>query len=519
MKRTLALFFLIFLVLQVFPQFPNIMIGNLYAPEETSIAINPKNPDQVVAAANIDSYYYSDDGGTTWQWGCITSGYGVWGDPCLITDTCGNFYFIHLSNTNPGGSFIDRIVCQKSVNGGVGWSDGTFLGLNGTKAQDKPWAINDPATNNIYVCWTQFDEYGSPSTSDSSVILFSRSTDAGATWCTPKRISRVAGDCLDSDNTVEGSVPAVGPAGEIYVAWAGPEGLVFNRSLDQGVTWMDTNVFISDIPGGWDFAVPGIYRGNGLPITCCDLSNGPYRGHVYVNWSDQRNGTDDTDVWFIKSTDGGMTWGERKRVNDDLPGKQQFFTWMTVDQVTGVIYFVFYDRRAYDNNLTDVYLAVSRDGGETFTNLKLSESPFLPYQSVFFGDYTGISAFNNRIRPVWTRLDGAQLSVWTTLSDSIFTGSYEKPGSMVSLTLEQNYPNPGKDFTYFSYKVHKPSTITMTICDLYGRELIRLQDRKPVSPGKYVEYFDISGSGLKPGVYFLMLLDDEQSSRVKIIIE
>ena len=77
-----------------------------------------------------------------------------------------------------------------------------------------------------------------------------------------------------------------------------------------------------------------------------------------------------------------------------LQGKQQFFTWMTVDQATGFIYIVFYDRREHPNEMTDVYLAVSRDGGETFENMKISESPFDPMSSVFFGDYTNISACN-----------------------------------------------------------------------------------------------------------------------------
>ena len=70
---------------------------------------------------------------------------------------------------------------------------------------------------NIYVTWTQFDRYGSADPLDSSIILFSRSLYAGQSWSTPIRINKVAGDCIDSDNTVEGAVPAVGPNGEIYV--------------------------------------------------------------------------------------------------------------------------------------------------------------------------------------------------------------------------------------------------------------------------------------------------------------
>jgi len=519
LHRSTGIFlFFLFLGNMVFAQFPNILIGNTGGPEEPAIVINPKNPGQMVAGANIDLFYASGDGGLNWQQGTLSSTYGVYGDPCLVIDTAGNYYFFHLSNPS-FGNWIDRIVCQKSTDGGLTWSDGTYMGLNGSKAQDKAWAAVDPQTNNIYVCWTQFDVYGTSNPADSSLILFSRSTDEGITWSPAKRINRVAGDCTDSDNTVEGAVPAVGPDGEIYVAWAGPAGIVFNRSTDHGETWMDTNIFVSDIPGGWDYTIPNIYRTNGLPVTCCDLSQGPYRGNIYINWSDQRNGLTDTDIWFAKSADGGITWNSRKRVNDDPPGKQQFFTWMTVDQKTGYIYFVFYDRRAYSNSATDVYMAVSRNGGETFQNFKVSESPFIPDPVIFFGDYTNITAYNNIVRPIWARLDNSQLSILTAIVDSLFTGTGQKPESYLSSSLDQNYPNPVKSFTCIAYKVRRPVRITLEVYDLIGRKIATLVDNKLSCPGRYVEYFDISRYGLEPGLYYYSLVDNEHSVRRKMIVE
>jgi len=508
--------FLSGIVLQA--QYPNILIGTNNTPNEPSIMINPKNPNQVVAGSNIDTYYYSGDGGLTWKEDRLNSTYGVWGDPVIDVDTNGDFYFFHLSNPQVG-NWIDRIVCQKSTDGGQTWNNGSYMGLNGTKAQDKHWSAIDRTNNNIYVTWTQFDNYGTSNPLDSSIIQFSKSLNGGQTWSPAKRINRVAGDCIDSDNTVEGAVPCVGPNGEIYVSWAGPVGLVFNRSLDQGETWMDTNVFVSDIPGGWDFAIPGIYRANGMPITCCDLSNGPYQGTIYINWSDQRNGETDTDIWFIKSIDRGLTWSERKRVNDDPAGKQQFFTWMTVDQSNGYIYFVFYDRRDYTTKLTDVYIAVSRDGGETFTNHKISESPFNPNSSVFFGDYTNISATHNIVRPIWTRLDVGSLSMFTALFDSIFVGIDKKPEKYLPFTLDQNWPNPGTEDTWISFKVHYPTKVTLKVIDIYGREIAMLINDRSVQPGKYIEHFDISRFHPVPGLYYFSLTSGEQSLKRKMIVQ
>jgi hypothetical protein len=276
---------------------------------------------------------------------------------------------------------------------------------------------------------------------------------------------------------------------------------------------------VADMPGGWDFGVPGIYRANGMPVTCCDLSDGPYRGSIYINWSDQRNGINDTDVWFIKSTDNGATWCQPKRVNDDPPGKQQFFTWMTVDQVTGFIYFVFYDRRNYNDNRTDVFMAVSRDGGETFENFKVSNAPFTPNAGVFFGDYTCVSAFNNVVRPVWTRLQGNALSIVTAKVDSVYVGLDPDPLPSSPLSLEQNFPNPGKDHTCFSYKVHQPSVLTLKVFNIMGKEVVTLFQDKMVPAGKYIEYFDISKYQVPPGIYILTLQSGERTLQKKMIID
>jgi hypothetical protein len=407
--------------------FPVVLVASSSYQNEPTICLNPKNLNQLVGGNNNDKYFYSNDAGVTWNTGTLTCPWGVWGDPGVVVDTNSHFYFTHLSY--PPGYWIDRIVCQRSTNGQTWpYDSSSYMGLNHPKQQDKPWAVVDRRNNNLYVTWTQFDTYGTSNPADSSIILFSKSTDGGRTWSNAVRISRRAGDCQDSGNTDEGAVPAVGPNGEIYVSWAGPLGLMFNRSLDQGQTWVNANIFVSSIPGGWDFAIPGINRANGLPVTCCDLSSDAYHGSIYINWADQRNGASDTDIWFVKSTDGGNTWSTAKRVNDDPPGKQQFFTWMTVDQVTGYIYIVFYDRRNYPDTQTDVYLAVSKTGGNTFEpNIRISSAPFIPNNCPtagnFFGDYTNISAYNNIVRPIWAMCNTSQQAVYISLIDSLYAST------------------------------------------------------------------------------------------------
>ena len=271
--------------------------------------------------------------------------------------------------------------------------------------EDKPWLATDnveasPHSGNLYVAWTRFDVYGSADPADSTHVLFSRSVDGGQTFSVPIRISDSGGDAVDSDDTVEGAVPAVGPGGEVYVAWAGPRGIVFDRSRDGGWTFGDDRV-IAENPGGWDIPLPGMPRHNGMPVTGVDVSSGPDRGSVYVNWIDARNG--DPDVFVSASRDGGESWGEPVRVNDDPPGngKAQLFTWMAVDPVDGSVNLVFLDRRDTEGAAQRVTVARSTDGGRTFVNLPVDQEPFTCPEAVFYGDYLAVSAFGGRVVAAW----------------------------------------------------------------------------------------------------------------------
>src|SRR5207253_7749532 len=130
--------------------------------------------------------------------------------------------------------------------------------------------------------------------------------------------------------------------------------------LDGGLSFSKDKM-IDQMPGGWDFSVEGLDRANGMPVTAVDLSNGPRKGTLYVNWIDARNG--DPDVFVMSSRDGGETWTAPVRVNDDplKNGKVQFFTWMSVDPIDGSIHIVFYDRRDTEESMSKVSMACSMD--------------------------------------------------------------------------------------------------------------------------------------------------------------
>ncbi|MCX6296719.1 MAG: T9SS type A sorting domain-containing protein [Bacteroidetes bacterium] len=522
-KISLSFFCTLFFVNILSAQYTNVMISNVNDPEEVTIRINPKSPNQVVAGANIDNVFRSNDGGASWTQTFLSDPTnGVWGDPIVFTDTTGDFYYSHLSNPTSGGSWVDRIVFTKSTDGGVTWwPSGTSTGKNGTKVQDKEGIVVNPFTNEIYVTWTQFDSYGSSATTDSSVIMFSKSSDAGLTWSVPLRISKDGGDCIDSDNTVEGAIPSVGPAGELYVVWTGPNGLVFNKSLDDGLTWLPHETTVTSMPGGWDYNIAGLQRCNGLPQAICDRTGGVNNGTIYVNWTDQRNGTGDTDVWLVKSTDGGSTWCSPIRVNNDVAGSQQFLSWMDVDKITGTVYCVFYDRRNYasSSQQTDVYIAKSVDGGNTFTNYKINQTSFIPSPAVFFGDYIGISAYNNMVRPIWMAYSSSTLSVWTALVDGSTMSINESSLNAFSpVELEQNQPNPFIQTTWIKFGLKKSATVNLEVFDVLGNKVATLYNKEQFNEGDYDYIFNATAYNLKSGIYYYSISCNEYVVTKKMIV-
>jgi hypothetical protein len=417
MKLFVSLFVLLLPIVSSFGQFKNIKLDEqsegqpIYDP---SIAVNPKNPLNIVAASALNNIYVTKDGGLTWQKKVMKSSFGVDGHPALIADGSGTFFFFHRSDpTNGKGGYdsekSDRIVVQRSDDGGDTWDDGTSIGFNQPKDQDKPRPTID-SKGNLVLAWTQFDSYGSKSSGCQSTILLSTSKN-GSKWSEAMVISQIPGNCLDSDSTVAGAMPAITFDGKAFVAWAVNEKIYLDRSFD-GKLWLSNDIPILDQKRGWDLKIPGHGHSNGLPFFMTDRSKTGFRGYLYVVLADQRSGENDTDVWFSRSTNYGDNWSISLNVSI-AKKNHQYLPSMTIDQANGNIYVMYYDRSEHDDLKTDVYLAWSIDGGNTFKNARISESPFIPGEQTLFGNYTNISAHKGIITPIWTRMDNGKTSIWT----------------------------------------------------------------------------------------------------------
>jgi hypothetical protein len=315
-------------------------------------------------------------------------------------------------------------------------------------------------------------------------------------------------------------MPAVGPGGEVYVSWPGPQGIVFDRSTDGGETWLSEDILVAANPAGDHYHISGVSRGGSVPTIACDLSDGPHRGNIYINWSGMIDESSHTDVWLSTSTDGGFTWSEPGLVNDDASGRDQFFHWIAVDPTNGVLYCVFYDRRHYDDDRTDVFLAVSRDGGATFTNHRISESPFIPSGMKFMGDYSHIAAIGETIRPVWARMDDGEVSVWTAIIDpdqltSVPHRRVDRVPVPDRLMIRAVYPNPFNESTTIHYHLPRGGDVTIAVYDLLGKQIETVFSGD--QPGG--EYRIIWTAAAQPsGVYLIRLELDAMVSEKRIVL-
>ncbi len=131
----------------------------------------------------------------------------------------------------------------------------------------------------------------------------------------------------------------------MYVAWRrfpSPGALFgygnvtgFARSTDNGLTWeapieLSAEFLTQD-------QILGNDRSNTSPSLAVDVSNGRYRGNVYVVYPNN-DSNDGSDIVFQKSSDGGKTFSAPMLVNA-RPGsdRPQWFPWVTVDETTGRI--------------------------------------------------------------------------------------------------------------------------------------------------------------------------------------
>lgn len=337
---------------------------------------NPDNPDQIVVA-------YNDSRGIT---AMPPNGSGA------SVSTDGGTTFTRLTAANGQSPFLNTggspVVLYNRPTGTwyTVWGDGICGGLGGYKSTT-PWdpspaswthyncvhsgAADDRASGwsdmnpsspfygRMYVSWNDFDRGAN--------IFVRYSTDNGNTWTTERQITdggpfirnvQITGDLVTGDVYIAGMNEGGG-------GLAGPRSNLIFRSTDGGNSWTNTytgptfngpgrcfvgyfaTMYCSPAPGYWR------YMGWGEPAA--------YNHVVHYVYAARNTGTGDPgDVFYIRSTDSGVTFSPPFQLNSNTdPLKAQWRPNVSVSP-SGTVFAVWYDER---------------DGGGTETCIAGSNSP------------------------------------------------------------------------------------------------------------------------------------------------
>jgi hypothetical protein len=326
---------------------------------ETFVAANPDNPDQIVVAyndsrgvntspINISGASVSTDGGNTFTRLTKTTGQSPFsntlGDPVILFNRptatwytvwidfgCGSQGLGGYKSTNPSDPNSWTHFCVHTGSG---------------DDRESGWADNNPSSpffGRMYVSWNDFGLGGN--------LKVRYSTDNGLTWPNERQLAPASPFIRDVQITGDAD-------GTVYVAGMDEKngGLttrqnIFYKSTDGGNTWTKTYT-------GPIFNAPGVTTCPNSYFACMFTSTqGGYWRHMgwgqpaalnglvhYVYDSRNTANGDAGNVFYIRSTDGGVTFGAPFQLNTDTTTRPQWQPNLSIAE-DGSLLAVWYDAR------------------------------------------------------------------------------------------------------------------------------------------------------------------------------
>jgi hypothetical protein len=441
---------------------------------ETYTTANPDNPTQIFVAyndsrgrnfnpINISGGSFSTDGGTTFTRLTKANGQSPFdntiGDPVVLFHKASGTWLTVWIDVACGGQGLGG---YKSTTPGDPNSWTHFCVFNeGSADRESGWVENNPSSpffGRLYISWNDFNV-------GAGALMETFSTDGGATWSIPTTVSNTG--TFIQDVQITGDMSG---NGTVYIAGMDEGGggfphndmnLIF-KSTDGGVTFTNTYT-------GPPFPGPGVTAvGYFAQIF---NANGGYWRHlgwgepaafnnvVHLVYDQHGTGSDPADVYYIRSTDGGVTFGAPMKLNTDSTDRPNWQPNLSVSP-SGTLFATWYDARestdsdcSYGNPDSPCYRMWSRksnDNGvswlpDDMLSDMISPLPAQPdpaIQPTYAGDYDYGTGIATRHLTSWT--DG-RVTISSTSQQDAFTDrelATPTPTAIPTVTPRPSRPTP-----------------------------------------------------------------------------
>jgi hypothetical protein len=411
---------------------------------ETSIAVNPMNPNNIIGGANdyqlglnpgghvsetlLSRAHVSFDGGQTWTEYPLNSNssYQASGDPSVAFDAAGNAYYgtLGFRFVGPVNAQNPDVLVANSPDGGKSWSVSRIAKGSGVET-----SVGDLLDKEYVAAWgdgnaiVTFGDFrlGQKGAFVRSGIYASVTHNAGKSWSSPQLISGALDEAFVS-------VPTVTSDGRIFVSFLNTGDLTTGRDTYEVVEVDPTTG--ARIAGPFDVALV-IDGATDYPIAfgrqtyqdslfrtwaAGNITADPlHPNHLAVVWSDMRNSVTpapsdpysavtNSDVIVSESVDYGRSWSAPTAVA--LKG-DQFMPWGAFDG-SGTLRIGTFDRSGDPANHLYDYSLLTQTGPASFSPPSVvstvQSDPTMgdrwfaatlnqafPFATTFLGDYSNIA--------------------------------------------------------------------------------------------------------------------------------